>query len=365
MYIVNTTLNEVVASIEKHINNEVALISIAENTRIDIDHLISTLNQKNIQFIGGIFPKVIHENKIFDDGIVINRLRNVEKLEIIQNISTNAYTIPEMTFETGYDYSTLIYIDGLTENISNYLNRLYENYGMKTNYFGGGAGSLSLEQAPCVFTNSGFYEDAAILCILKVKSSIGVKHGWGKLNGPMIVTKSDKNTIQEINWQSPFETYKSIIEHHSNHRFNENNFFEIAQGFPIGIVKNEGEFVIRDPLAKNEQDELVCIGEIEENALIHIMQSNVHTLVEAAQKAAEESASSAIHPQKAIIIDCISRILYLEDDFKKELNGISSVLKSKYPDISVSGALTLGEISSYGNGYIEFFNKTCVVGLFE
>ena len=62
---------------------------------------------------------------------------------------------------------------------------------------------------------------------------------------------------------------------------------------------------------------------------------------------------------------CISRILFLEEDFQKELNKIVDTLRSKHPKISVSGALTLGEISSFGNGYLEFYNKTVVVSLFE
>ena len=78
-----------------------------------------------------------------------------------------------------------------------------------------------------------------------------------------------------------------------------------------------------------------------------------------------ESISKTDNPEKAIIIDCISRILFLEDEFQIELNEIIKVLRAKHNNISISGALTLGEISSYGKGYLEFYNKTCVVGLFN
>jgi len=77
------------------------------------------------------------------------------------------------------------------------------------------------------------------------------------------------------------------------------------------------------------------------------------------------SANQSKNPKKAIIIDCISRMLFLDKDFDKELSIITSTLKTRYPDISIGGALTIGEISSYGEGFLEFYNKTIVVGLFE
>ena len=65
-----------------------------------------------------------------------------------------------------------------------------------------------------------------------------------------------------------------------------------------------------------------------------------------------------------LIVDCISRVLFLEDKFEEELNNVSSAIKKDFSDAEISGALTLGEISSY-NGYLEFLNKTLVVGLFS
>jgi len=175
---------------------------------------------------------------------------------------------------------------------------LYENYGMQTNYFGGGAGSLSLEQMPCVFSNDGVFQDAAVFALLRMESRIGVRHGWNKVDGPFIVTKAEGNIIKEINWKNPFEVYKQVVETHSNKQFNDDNFF------------------------------------------------------------AAESIKFAEKPRKAIIIDCISRILFLEDNFDKELNTITKTINDKFPDVTISGALTLGEISSYGEGFLEFYNKT-------
>ena len=143
------------------------------------------------------------------------------------------------------------------------------------------------------------------------------------------------------------------------------NFFEIAKGYPFGIVRSGDEHVIRDPLTVNENGELVCVGQVEENTLVSIMKGNKDSLIIAAEEAAIESMKKAINPKKAIIVDCISRILFLEEKFNLELDKITSVLRERSPIISISGALTLGEISSYGNGYLEFYNKTVVVGLFE
>ena len=365
MLITSTNNDEIVKTISDHVKDNAALISIGEHTKIEIDQLISALNASGLKFMGGIFPRVIHGNSIFEEGIVINTLNEVEALYVVKDISKKNYKIPEIHFNQQQAYSLFTYVDGLTSNISHYLGQLYESYGMQTNYFGGGAGSLSLEQQPCVFTNSGIYQDAAVVCVMRMASLIGVRHGWNKVDGPFIVTKAEGNIIKELNWTNPFEVYKSVVESHSGKTFNKDNFFDIAKGYPFGILKEDAECVVRDPLMTNDKGELICVGELEDNMVVDILNGNENSLIEAAKYATQDSIKQATKPRKAILIDCISRILFLEENFDKELTTITETIKNDYPDISIGGALTLGEISSYGEGFLEFYNKTIVVGLFE
>lgn len=364
MLITATGISDISRIIKSHIKDDVALLSIGEHSKVNIQRLVEKLNEDGITFMGGVFPKVIHDNNIYEDAIVLNTLFDVESMYVVREISKKEYTIPFISFEET-NYTLFTYVDGLTSHISHYLSSLYQSYGMQINYFGGGAGSLTLKQMPCVFSNDGFFEDAAVVAIMKRKSSIGVKHGWNKIDGPFIVTKAEGNTIQEINWKPSFEVYKAVVQGHSGREFTNDNFFEIAKAFPFGIIKDDAESVVRDPLMVNENNELVCVGELETNTLVNILIGKKESLILAAKEAAKNCIDQTESPQKAIVIDCISRVLFLDKDFHIELSAITDTLKENYPEISIGGALTLGEISSYGEGFLEFYNKTVVVGLFE
>ncbi|WP_299103769.1 FIST C-terminal domain-containing protein [uncultured Tenacibaculum sp.] len=365
LHLTTKNVNEITLSIQNFIKNNTALISIGEHTKIDINELVDALNKANINFIGGIFPMIIWKNNVQDEGIIVHELSNVIDTYTVKNIGNKQFEIPSATFKDNSNYSLITFVDGLTSNISNYLSKLYQEYGMRTNYFGGGAGSLSLQQQPCVFSKEGFIEDAAVTCIVEMKSSIGVEHGWEKLDGPFIVTKAKNNTIEGINWETPFDVYQQVVEEDSGLKFSDAEFFELAMGYPIGVIKQGTDYIIRDPLAIDDNNSLVCVGEVEENTMINIMKGDKNQLINAAKTAAKTVAEQAVNPQFAMVIDCISRILYLKGDFKHELEQVSEAIQKKHPDITTCGALTLGEISSYGNGYIEFYNKTIVVGLFE
>ncbi|MFN2343877.1 MAG: hypothetical protein ABR542_10995, partial [Desulfonatronovibrio sp.] len=77
-----------------------------------------------------------------------------------------------------------------------------------------------------------------------------------------------------------------------------------------------------------------------------------------ARDSAMKNFSGDLNKSSMILIDCISRVLFMENDFSMELSAVD--------DRALTfGALTLGEIANTGDSYLEFYNKTAVVGVLE
>ena len=109
----------------------------------------------------------------------------------------------------------------------------------------------------------------------------------------------------------------------------------------------------------------MCVGEVPENTVLYILKGKNEALIQSAKMAIESSIAHLTEPiQHTIIIDCISRTLFLEEEFSKELEAISEAMPDSDEKESLpQGVLSLGEISSSGGGYLEFYNKTLVVGV--
>ena len=261
------------------------------------------------------------------------------------------------------DISFLTIVDGLTSDITSYLQQLYHHYGNSVNFIGAGAGSISLIQQPCVFTNEGIFQDAAVLFPINLKISLGVKHGWVKLAGPIVATRTENNIIHELNWKNAFDVYKEVVEKDAQIKFNDENFFDIAKGYPIGKIREIGEDVCRVPLSLTKDGSLVCLGRVPENTVLYIMKGNSETLVRSAETAVKNSVDQLDKKiEHTLVVDCISRALFLEEELSKELAVISNSTPSTLEESIPQGVLSLGEISSGENGFLEFYNKTLVIG---
>jgi len=231
-----------------------------------------------------------------------------------------------------------------------------DNYGLGINYIGGGTGSLSFEQKPSLFTNHGLIQDALVYAYSKYPSSIGVNHGWKSISGPYQVTKSEATIVKELDYRPAFEVYKDVVEQHTSESINEKNFFDISKSYPLGINTLSDEKIVRDPILLNGT-EMICVGNVEEGSYVDILQGDKYALIKAAKNAADISKENMdFENDFTLFIDCISRVLFLEEDFDDE---IKVVCKGNIPLI---GALTFGEIANNGKDYLEFFNKTSVVG---
>ncbi len=279
--------------------------------------------------------------------------------------STNFDELLEHTFEASFlqNKTMFVFVDGLSKYISSLIESMLNCYGLLPNYIGGGAGSIFGEK-PCIISEKGLLKDAAVFAVADIKSGIGVAHGWEPVAGPLKVTEADHNTIISLNWHPAFDVYREIVEELSGEFFSNTDFFRLAKEFPFGIAKMAKEMVVRDPIAVDGNG-LVCVGEVPLNSLVYILKGNKDSLIAGAVYARElaESIYQQVVDDKnkkpiTLIMDCVSRVLFLQSNFKKELEKV-------YTGYPVLGALTIGEIANTGRNYLEFYNKTSVIGYLE
>lgn len=372
MYIQSNNAQEIVRSIlEMDIRSQdLILLLVAESDELDLPVLIDSLNQAKVAFAGGIFPGVIHNSTLHREGVVVKKLQSVAPPFIMTGLDKPGYKWPD--FPAALEgvqkpVTAWIMIDGLMPGIAHYLSGLYDRLGDRVNFIGGGAGSLSLEQAPCLITADGVVQNAAVIALLDYDAHLGVQHGWERLAGPVVATRTQQNVIYELNWEEAFKVYKRYIEKDCSCTIDQDNFFEVAKCYPFGISKSNAEEVVRDPISVGSQGELVCVGEVPENTVLNILKGTEGNLIAAAGKAVEQTLNQTAPPgfvRHTLVVDCVSRALFLNGRHEEELEQISKRIKGVRTEVSPQGMLSIGEISSYGEGYLEFFNKTIVIGSF-
>ncbi len=312
---------------------------------------------------GGIFPQIIARGTHFETGTVVVGLTHPVSCVSIPGLSDDQRDLEESVADAleGIDCqhkTVFVFVDGLSTRISAFIEGLFNVVGLIPNYIGGGAGSLSFEQKPCLFTPEGLLADAAVLGISDVTSGIGVAHGWHPVSETLKVTESEKNRVISLNWEPALQVYQKTIQTHTPVDFATQSFFDIAKAYPLGIVKLDAEMVVRDPIL-TENEALVCVGEVPVNSFIHILHGDLTSLVQGAVQSRDTALGNFQgDPQRAVLffMDCISRVLFMGADFQKELQAVD-VYQNTF------GALTIGEIANVGDAYLEFYNKTAVSGI--
>ncbi|UMB54400.1 FIST C-terminal domain-containing protein [Lutibacter sp. A64] len=356
-----TSLKYHLTKFENDTNVKSVLFFMADKQRYTESEIDLILKDIKKPIIGGIFPELIFKGQKKKTGVLLIPLQFELKTQII-NLSDSSESILnqlEITQKNSITTSSSLFVfyDALSENKSNFIETLFNFFGVNPTYIGGGAGSLNFNSFPCIISNKGLHKNAAIIGWSKTKIAIGATHGWRSISTPLKVTKTNKNEIIDINWKPAFEIYKEIVELHSNKIFNTTNFFEIAKSYPLGISKIDAEKVVRDPY-KTLDNKLYLIDKVNEGEYIEVLNGNTESLINSAISATEKAFLNSNKKEIKTIfcLDCISRSLYMEDNFDLELNAVEQKALT-------SGILSIGEIANSGESVLEIFNKTIVIAI--
>jgi len=344
--------------LDTHAGARSVLLFAADKDHPRKDVLESVLKVYSKPLMGGIFPEIIADGERRVSGYLIIPLcfeLQTVCLDLSQDVAAIGNEINRhAASHPAENPGVFCFTDALAPNKTSMIDLVYDAWGPFANYVGGGAGSLSFKPFPCIFHGHHVCENAAVIGVMDAAIKVGVAHGWTPVSEPIKVTGIDGNSVVSLNWEPAFDVYSKQIKHHSGLDLTSENFFDVAKTYPLGLERLDSEKIIRDPYA-TENGLLHIVDHVPEGEYIRIMNGDIESLLEGAKIALASSDSDLVHEAtEQFCVDCISRVLYMQDEFEREL----ALLNGNKP---MNGVLSIGEIANSGENVLELFNKTVVV----
>lgn len=321
----------------------------SNNYNTEEQNKISEILKKYNSIIGGgHFPHVLFKSKKYSDANILIEIKGDYRIDAFSNLAN--ISLEDLDGVEKYQTGIAL-VDGLANNVENSLKEVFKFYGYK-NVIGGGAGDISLQKLPVLFHNKEIHEDLlTIIWFEGIDTDISMEHGWEPMSDDMMVTSVDGKVIKEINNKPAFSFYKNFVENKYG-ELDWSDFFNAAKAYPFGLSRFQGLHIIRD-LITNDGECIISLTEFELNSTFQIMHGDKSSLIKSLQK----EKYSNLKDENVFIVDCISRVLFLGDDFEKELEP--------FENCNVFGFTSIGEILSNHNTFLEYLNKTCVIGIIK
>jgi len=350
---------------EKTTSVQSIIILMAEQNNCRHEVIEPTIKACKKTIIGGVFPQIIYETELLSSGVVLIPLSfKLQSLvfDFNKSIDLCIEELSEFSSKVSSEEKTVyLFVDAFGHKKDAYIDCVFNFFGTSVKYIGGCCGSTSFEMCPCVITNAGITQNAGVFALSSKPISIGVAHGWKAISEPMKVTNVDKNNISTLNWEPALELYKKQVEKHSAIKFENSSFFQLATSYPLGIVKIDGDYAIRAILSDN-QNCLCSPDRIEMQEYVSIMYAEKDDLILAAKEALKMISENTDYMNSDVdilfCIDCLSRMLFLDKDFKRELEVIGK-------NGPMYGAISIGEIANKGNEVLEVYNYTIALAAWK
>ncbi|WP_298496302.1 FIST N-terminal domain-containing protein [uncultured Algibacter sp.] len=197
----------------------------------------------------------------------------------------------------------------------------------------------------------GFYGDS-------LEVSFSIHGGWTPFGPERIVTKSEGNTLYELDGQPALDLYKSYLGDKAK------DLPGAALLYPLNVKStDENQSIVRSILNINEQENAVILaGDIKENSKVQLMMTNVDNIANASERAATQALEYRKNkPELALLVSCIGRKLVLDQRVEEEIEEVIEVIGN---DAVISGFYSYGEIAPFhGEVSCQLHNQTMTITL--
>jgi len=345
-----------------------ALLPEAEKTRLPL--LQSLCRELDIPLVGGIFPALLTASGFVTEGVWLLRFDRMVPAVLVPALDDATAdpvgkivdavrplldeAAPELAKPTLY-----LLFDGLLPQIASLLDGLYLALADRVDYAGANAGSETFTPMPCLFDREQAIAGGACCLLLPEAGGTILEHAYPAGEQVMSATSTAGNRIDQIDWRPAFDTYREIVGRSYGIELTPDNFYEYAVHFPLGILRANGEVVVRIPVGLSDDGAVHCVGEVPENAMLVVLKAPSGTVSGCVDKLAAEleAGNGSLAETTLLTFYCAGRRMHLGQAAGAELADLDARLA---PAV-LAGALSLGEIGGSRQwAYPSFHNAALV-----
>ncbi|TXT30082.1 MAG: hypothetical protein FD131_1929 [Rhodocyclaceae bacterium] len=345
----------------------VALLPEAEKDHLPV--LQAACRQHGVALVGGIFPALIRQEAFLTHGVWLLCFDQMPPHFLLPavNATGNAASAVVAAAREGLKCclpgapkpTLFLLFDGMVPNVASILDDIYLELSNRVEYGGVNAGSETFQPMPCLFDETQVVGDGVLGLLLPGNMAPTLEHGFAQPEQAMCATSTEGNRIAMIDWRPAFDVYQEIIKAQYGIDLRRDNFYEYAVHFPFGILRANGDVVVRIPVALADDGSLYCVGEIPENAMLVLLQAPAAGAHGCIERLADHlrGAHGPMLGAQVLTFYCAGRRMHLGEDAEKELDALRTETRAG----EMGGALSLGEIGSTVRwGYPMFHNATLV-----
>lgn len=326
-------------------------------------------SKRNIPLRGAVFPALLADDQFQERGCILLRFDVMPFAGIYAPIPAGGQAAGEFAGLLARDVrakvvrpleSTLFLIfDAMVATIATFLDELYLTLADRVRYMGANAGSESFLPIPCLFDNDRLVQDGVLAILLPDHPGAVVEHCYQAPRRMISATATMGNRIIDIDWRPAFDVYREAARDEYGVTIDRNNFYQVAVHFPFGIIRANGEIIVRMPVALEEDGSIFCVGEVPPNALLTLLRAPEVDSRQTVEKLAGglNAMFGSLAATNLLTFYCAGRRMHLGAGAEVEL---AELQKQAGPERQ-AGALSLGEIgNSVESGYPVFHNAALV-----
>jgi hypothetical protein len=322
-----------------------------------------------IAVAGAVFPELVVDAELQNEGAILLGLGTAPVPLLIEQVGY-AESIAQVTEKlVGYvntelagtmPASLFCIFDALIPNIATHLDAWYLTLADRVSYFGVNAGNDRFTPEPCLFDGDRFVQGGVLFLLLPGHLGATLSHGYGVPEQAISATSTEGNCISQINWRPALEVYADLMLSQYGVAITRENFYEHAVHFPFGILRADGEVLVRIPVSLDEDGQIFCVGEIPDNSILTLLDARCGSQNAPANLVAGLVEKGGwVDGDDLMLFYCAGRRMHLGDGMLAELRNVADSTHARH----VFGALSLGEIGSDRLGGYPLFHNATLVGV--